>query len=201
MERDQLILRDYRTPSLAVIAHPRVEGHAAAIHLATNLRTHFCAFLPRFGAMPIHCGGIVRHGLALLMVAPNEGGKTTAVQLAHGCPILHDDQVALRRVNGEVRAFATPFGRLTDGPNSGGLGGVFFLEQASEFSIEPIPGREMLRCLWHGHPSFLAGLPREDRIRAFDLLHEASLQTPAFHMRFPRDFIDWEALDRALGAR
>jgi hypothetical protein len=200
LEKEQLILRDYRSLSLTAIARSKVDGHGAGIHLATNLRLHFCAFLPRYEAMSIHTGGIVRNGRALLLVAPDEGGKTTAVKLARGCPILHDDQVIIRRVGGVIHAHATPFGHLTDGPNSAALGGVFFLEQAPDFSIEPIRAREMLRCLWHGHPSFLAGLPKEERVRAFDLLHAVSYQTPAFHMRFPIDYIDWDAVDRALVA-
>ena len=198
VEKDQLILRDYKGLSLTVISRSKVCGYGAGIHLATNLRLHFSVFLPQFDAMAIHSGGIIRHGRALLLVAPDDGGKTTAVQLAQGCPILQDDQVILRRIGGVVNACATPFGRLTDSPNSTRLGAVFFLKQAPDFSIEAIHKREMLRCLWLGHSSFLAGLPKEGRVRAFDLLQAASSQAPAFHMRFQRDFIDWNAVDQAM---
>ena len=103
------------------------------IHLAANLRLHFAALLPHFDAMAIHSGGIVRHGRAILFVAPNDGGKTTAVQLSQGCPILHDDQVILRRGGGMVHAHATPFGRLTDGPLSAKLGAFLVLKKSLKF--------------------------------------------------------------------
>jgi hypothetical protein len=198
MDEDQIVLTDFNHPKLTAILRPTVYGHPAGTHVAANMALSYAAMLPLFGAMSIHCGGIIRHGKALLLVAPDGGGKTTAIQLSQESPILHDDQVVLRRVGKTVIAYATPFGRMTSGPNSAEVGALLLLRKARAFSVCPASKHEILRCLWSDHRSILPRLPHKEKRTAFDLLSYTSFHVPAFVLRFPKDYIDWDAVDRAM---
>jgi len=41
-------------------------------------------------------------------------------------------------------------------------------------------------------------MPKKLRVTAFDLLREACRSAPTYRMRFPQDYIDWDAVDRAM---
>jgi hypothetical protein len=112
--------------------------------------------------------------------------------------ILSDDQVVLRKENNVVNAHGTPFGRITGGPCSARLGGIFLLEKAEHFELSSLQSVDMLEYIWATLPSYTFFLPNSLRIQAFQILYDACHQVPVYRMRFPKDYVDWDAIDAAM---
>jgi hypothetical protein len=158
----------------------------------------FCAFLPDFAALPVHSSGVVRGPGAALFLAPDEGGKTTVLRQAREGHLLNDDQVIVRQEGDGFTAHATPFGRLTSGPGVGRLGGLFVLEKATSFALEPVRPADLVKSLWDEHHPYTSTLPKSLKLRAFDLFYEMCHCVPTYRMRFPKDCVDWHAIDAAM---
>lgn len=158
----------------------------------------FAQFLPAFSAAMIHSSGIIRNGVAALFLAPDEGGKTTTVRLSPNGIILSDDQVILRVENSLIMAHGTPWGLFTSGPQQARVGGLFVLEHAEKFELIPLSSADLLQFLWSQLPGYQFLLPKHLKIRLFDILTNISYQIPAFRLRFPKDYIDWDAIDAAM---
>ena len=172
----------------------------AEMRVASNLRQLFAAFLPHFSALQLHSAGLIRNGRAALFLAPDGGGKTTALSRLAGGLLLNDDQVIVRQEGDEMIAHGTPFGTLTDGPIQARLGGLFVLEKALVFELLPYSPADLVKACWDEHLNHLFFLPRPLRLRAFDLLYEVCHRVPVYRMRFPRNHVDWTAIDAALAA-
>lgn len=173
-------------------------GDSPEGYVAVHLRQIFAAFLPDFSALLVHASGLIRNGRAALFLAPDEGGKTTVLRNAAGGLLLNDDQVILRQEAGTLVAHGTPLGRLTSGPCQARLGAFFVLEKARSFELTPEKPADLARYLWEEHQVYISLLPRRLKLRAFDLFCEACQQTPVYRMRFPRDRVDWDAVDAAM---
>lgn len=170
--------------------------------ILARYRNTFAPLLPNFSALMIHGSGVIRQGRTALFLAPDEGGKTTVVQCAlHTATpalILNDDQVVLRQEGNRVYAHGTPFGLLTSGPHQARLGGLFLLEKASRFELLPMPPADTLQYIWGEHHHIWTLLPKVLRVRAFEILANACYQVPTYRLRFPKDSIDWAAIDEAM---
>jgi hypothetical protein len=174
------------------LADPREE------RVARNYQHMFFAFLLDFFALPVHSSGLIRGDRAALFLAPDEGGKTTALQLAPDGHLLGDDQVIVKREGEGIIAHATPFGKLTSGPGQAPLGGLFVLEKANCFELTPFKPAELVKVLWDEHLSYTSILPRPLKLRAFDLLYDMCHRVPVYRLSFPQDHIDWAAVDTAM---
>ncbi len=135
-----------------------------------------------------------------MFLGPSGAGKTTVVSGARNAVVLGDDQIVIKREGLTIEAHSTPFGRLTDGPAVGRLGGLFLLEQSDRFRLELLDGRELLQMSWEAMPSYTHLLPRTERTHAFDVLHAACSTYPCYRMYFPLNGIDWTAIERAMAA-
>jgi hypothetical protein len=166
--------------------------------VSSNLRQVFATFLPSFSALMVHCAGLIRHGRAALFLAPDEGGKTTVLRLAPDGHLLNDDQVIVRQEGNGFVAHGTPLGRLTDGPVHARLGGLFVLEKAPCFELVPLSPARLVETYWNEHLNYTFFLPRDLKLRAFDLAYEMCHRVPVYRMRFPKDHVDWYAIDAAL---
>jgi hypothetical protein len=160
----------------------------------------FAPFLVAFNAMMVHSAGLILGDCAAVFMAPDEGGKTTVVNLAsvECCGILSDDQVILRQTDGLLMAHGTPWGLVTDGPKCAKLGGLFLLEQAEYFELIPLRVVEALEYLWNEHQGYWAFLPKKMRIQAFDFVNSICHQIPTYRMRFKKDYLDWNAIKAAM---
>jgi len=47
-------------------------------------------------------------------------------------------------------------------------------------------------------PDYRVYLPRALRLKTFDFLYDVCRRAPAYRMRFPKDTIDWDAIDAAM---
>ena len=164
-----------------------------------GLRRLFGTFMPGLSAFPLHSACVMRHGRAVLFVAPDGGGKTTAASLAKGCPIMSDDRNVLRRHADGLRVHNTPWGRLCGVQMNAPIGAIFLLEKSTRFDLEPLSPRDLMCFLWLDNPDIGMRLPVGLRKRAFDCLAAMIRESPTYRMRFSKDYIDWDAVDAAMG--
>jgi len=205
LDRDQVFLRNFSRCELDFLYTEELGGYdpgyginTSEFRVAANFRQMFSSFLPRFHAILVHSSGLIRNGKAALFVALSSGGKTTVVEHSTDGLILSDDQVVLRKESNVVKAHGTPFGRITGGPCSARLGGIFLLEKAEHFELSSLQSVDMLEYIWATLPSYTFFLPNSLRIQAFQILYDACHQVPVYRMRFPKDYVDWDAIDAAM---
>jgi hypothetical protein len=166
--------------------------------ITANIRQIFSSFLPRFSAILLHSSGIILGDRAAIFVAPNEGGKTTVVKLAEGCPVLSGDQVILREEDGEFFAYSTPLGGMTSGHCRARVGGLFALRKAEVFRLSPVSSRELLQRLWTEHRNYTFLLPRDLKKKAFGLLSDLCCKTVLREMAFSEGFVGWVEIEKAM---
>jgi len=167
-------------------------------YVASNFRQMFSSFLSQFSAILLHGAGLIRRNRAVLFLAPDEGGKTTVVKQSNGEPVLSDDQLILRKKGDDIIAHGTPFGAMTSGPCQATLGAIFVLEKASYFQLEPISPSNLIHCLWTAHRNYTFFLPQRLKKYAFQTLIDICHQVPVYMMQFPKDYVDWDAIDAAM---
>jgi hypothetical protein len=191
-----------RTQNIVHLAYldqqEREPGYAAEKRVANNFPSLVVAFLPLFSALMVHCGGLIRGNKAALFLALDDGGKSTALKLATDGFVLSDDQVILRKEGERFMAHATPLGLVTDGPGQAPVGALFLLKKSPHFGIERIRPADLVRAFWEDPGNQTRLLTRHLKLQAFDLFHELCHQVPAYRLSFPKDYVDWEAVDAAM---
>jgi hypothetical protein len=155
-------------------------------------------FLPSFSAFMVHSAAVLRGGKAALFPACDGGGKSTAAGLAPCDSVLSDDQNIVRIVDHKARVFPAPWGKTTNAGHHGELGAVFLLEKDHSFSITEAKRREVVQFLWNENSPYWSFMPKEERIRSFEIIMKALRSVPTYRMRFSKDYVDWEAVDRAM---
>jgi hypothetical protein len=163
-----------------------------------GLRRMFTTFLPAFSAVMVHSSALVRNGRAALFLSADDGGKSTVLKHSVGGDLLCDDRNILRGESGDFFVYATPWGRVTNASARARIGGLFLLEKAPSFELLPASPRDVLQFLWNEHLPHWDSLPGDLRVRAFEVLYCACHKAPAYRMRFPKDHIDWDAIDAAM---
>jgi hypothetical protein len=158
----------------------------------------FAPFFPLFGGFMLHSSSSVLNDKAALFLAKDEGGKTTVMKNGTAQDVLSDDQNILKKEDGAFFVHSTPWSTFPNGPRKARLGGLFMIEKANEFSLVRIHPVDMLTYLWAEHEGYTLFMPKKLRVAAFDLLREACRSVPTYRMRFPKDYIDWDAVDRAM---
>ena len=189
-----IVCSDFMKRKIIVFMNPPTRFDKITLMLGPSL---IAPFFTIYDALIVHGAGMLRNGKTILFMAPDEGGKTTAVRLSEKSDILCDDHVLLCREGDAIRADGTPWG-LYANPISSPLGALFFLEKADAFGLEEISSTTALLRTWHEHTAYYIRCPKEFRIRAFDIFRHISRSVPNYRMRFPKDYIDWDAVDRAM---
>ena len=204
----QAIVKDYKRCELDFFYTEKLWGYnptrricMADIRVAADLRHIFNTFMPCFYSLMIHSSGILRGNKVVVFLAPSGGGKTTVVINSKKNLVLSDDQVVLSKEGGLIEAHSSPFGRFTSGPCSGRLSGLFLLEKSDRFRLSPMGSQDMLQCIWSSNPDYFLLFPRELKMRAFGILSDACRQAHTYKMEFPKDHIDWDAIDAAMEGR
>jgi hypothetical protein len=161
-------------------------------------RRMFTSFLPAFSAVMVHSSGLIRHSKAALFLAADEGGKTTVIEHSTDSMNLCDDQIILRKENGTVMAYGTPWGKISGGPQKAKVGGLFMLEKAPRFELIPLKPVDAVEYFWKEHLFYRTFLPKNLRLNAFEVISDACHQAPVYLMRFSKDLVDWDAIDAAM---
>jgi hypothetical protein len=190
---NRAVICDFLSNELVLLYPPEARDMIAANqHLAMQT-------LPNFSAVLMHGAGVDLRGRAAVFLARGGGGKTTIALQANGRPVLSDDHLILRQAGTAIYAHGTPLSRITSGPIQTRIGGFFLLEKAPAFDLTSVPPVEVFDAIWNTHLRYGAMLPVALRVRVFDLLLNACYQIPAYRLRFPRDGMDWDAIDAAMG--
>jgi hypothetical protein len=163
-----------------------------------GIRRMFTSFLPHFSAVMVHSSCLIRNAKACIFLSPDEGGKSTVLELSTDAIKLCDDRNIIRKEENTFFAYATPWGNITNNHHQVRIGGFFLLEKASDFELIPIKPQDVVRFLWNEHRDFWYILPKTLRIQAFEILCDACFQVPVYKMQFPKDYIDWDAIDKAM---
>ncbi len=202
IDQDYSIIRDYSSCRLTFLYNDSFvyndespNGSYTFHRIASYCRELFSAFLPAFSSVLIHSSGVILNGKSVLFFAPSTGGKTTVIKNSKNRVILNDDQIILRREQGEILAYATPFGRYTSGQASAKLSGIYLLEKDDSFSIEPLDSLEAVKYIWSNLPSYTYFLPNEFRVTAFQIIYEACQRVPIYRMHFQKNYVDWKAIE------
>ena len=152
------------------------------------------ALLPQDGFL-LHAASVIRNGKAFVFVGRSGAGKSTVASLSPQGSVLTDEISLIKRVNGEWRAFGTPFwGEFrADGANvSAPLGGIFRLVQSPVNRIEPLRPGELLKSLLPCVLFFSSALG--DHHRLLQILADASLEVPGYNLQFQKNRSFWEGL-------
>jgi hypothetical protein len=157
-------------------------------------------FLPHFEGILLHAAAVVRSGRAAVFLAPDGGGKTSAARLSPAGTILCDDQVLVRRHKKGFRVHGTPWGLYVDARRQAPLAGLFLLNKAERFALLPCPAHEMIAHIWEEARNSLSMLPKPLKKKAFGIICDIVASVPSWKISFPRDHIDWQAIDRAMTA-
>lgn len=159
----------------------------------------FSVFLHDFDSLMIHSSCVSFNGKAAVFLAMDEGGKTTAASLCEGGRVLSDDQNLFRKqTDGSWLAFGTPWTTFPPDPGSTVPAAFFLLEKADEFSLQKLEPLKLFSFLWDEHSSSRFIVPKVYQTKLFDLYRSLSSSAPAYLMKFPRDYIDQEAILKCL---
>ncbi len=196
LRHSSIAIFDFARRELDLFYAPELKENLADCRVECSAFSHF---LPVFSAVMVHSAGLILNDAAALFLATDEGGKTTVMELAARGTALCDDLNILRREGDTFIVYGTPWGRIIGDPqHRAKIGGFFLLEQARHFELIPLKPAEALEYLWNENLSHRLFLPRDLRIRAFEVIYDACHQAPAYRMRFPKDHIEWDAIDAAM---
>lgn len=159
------------------------------------LRVFFTLILQDADGMLIHGSSIVERGRAVLFYGVSGSGKTTTTLLSAPRPVLSDELTLVRKVDGEYRAYGTPFwGELQkNGENiSAPLDRVLLLRKDTRVFVEPMTPARALRALM---PCvlFFAEEPAQVQ-RVVDRVIDLVADVPAGALHFRKDPSFWDIL-------
>jgi hypothetical protein len=187
--------------NLDVFYYP--DGNLADVTALSFIRRLTAAYFPIFGKVQIHCSGVVRQGpggaRAALFLAQSGGGKTTTARLHQGGTLLSDDQVVVERRAGQFLAHATPFARLPITADQAPVKALILLEKAPTFSLRRCPATDVALHLHNDHTTYTRWLPTPLKRQVSDFFCDLAFTVPTYRMGFPKDFVNWAAVDAALG--
>ncbi|MCK5034604.1 MAG: hypothetical protein KAS73_01840 [Candidatus Sabulitectum sp.] len=176
-----------------------------APHLSFNLsngllgHTSFSTFLHDFQALMVHCSCVDFNNNAAVFIAMDEGGKTTAASLCKSGKVLSDDQIMFKKnEGGKWLAYGTPWTTFTPIPGSATPKAFFLLEKSDKFSLTKLGSRELLSHLWNEHYKSRLMIPKMYHTKILDLYLSLSSSAPVYLMKFPKDYIDQEAILKCL---
>lgn len=168
------------------------------VWMENGIRRMFTSFLLHFSAVTIHSSCLFRNTSACVFLSPDEGGKSTVLELLSNANKLSDDQNIIRKEGNKFFAYGTPWGSVSNNHPKAKVGGLFLLEKSLNFELIPIKPQDALQFLWNEHKKFWDIQPKAQRIQAFKILYDACFQIPVFKMKFPKDYVDWDAIDKAM---
>ena len=163
-----------------------------------SVHPFFAPFFSFFSKALIHGSCLVLGEKAALFLGSDEAGKSTVIRNARDGICLSDDHILLKRKSNDFIASGTPWGLISTNNLSAPVGGIFMLEKSGAFELIPSTKTSTIKFLWNEHLSYYCLLPKEIKTAIFNLFCDLCSSVPSFIMRFPKDFVDWPAIHKAL---
>lgn len=167
-------------------------------YIEPGFRRMFSWFLPAFSALMVHSSAVDRNGSAALFLAPDKGGKTTVAETSTDSVVLSDDQNVLKKDGDIINVYGTPWGSVSSPDQGTKLGGIFLLEKAKDFKLIPLRPADAIRYYWQEHSFYHTLLPKHLKVKTFQTIYDACHQVPVYRMCFPKDYVDWDAIDSVM---
>jgi hypothetical protein len=165
--------------------------------LIANYRYLTAQMMVALNRIMLHGSALFRDGKVYVFLAFDGGGKSTLVTANSNFFILNDDQVAYSFDNcAAAIAWATPFGRISDGPAHAPIRAFFYIVKDDHFDLEPTPADLLIQSFWSDNQEMLESLPKTLKKNAFDLINRLSKSSPVYKMKCNYGQIDWEQIDR-----
>jgi hypothetical protein len=158
----------------------------------------YSVFLHDFRAVMLHSACVDFRGRGALLIAPDEGGKTTAAGLMDGGRVLSDDMTMARGAEDGFRAWGTPWTSFEPSPAGTHIGGLFFLEKSDGFGLEALPFSEAFSRIWSDHGFMGEVMPAAHREVFFELCCDLASAAPAWLLRFSLESLDAGAVRSVL---
>ena len=152
---------------------------------------------PRPG-MLVHGAGLAFSEGCALVTGPSGAGKSTSTRMIAPDLVLSDDMVGITGTDSEPVLWATPLGRLTDGPFSGPLRAIFFPKKAPGFSIEPLRPLDAFLKYWSEHFDLVRKFFHPCEASYFRNAYDLFQKVPAYELAFALDDLDREAVRDVL---
>lgn len=195
---NRIIVRDFAHRELNLFYPIEKKKDFSDPIFRAGYRNLIASTLPVFSAVLIHGAGIIKNGKTAIFLAPDEGGKTTVVTKLNQNIILSDDQILIKMEKDKINVYSTPFGTLGNSLQKGELGGIFYLKKSNKFQLLPMSKSDLIKFLWNEHKLIWFDLPKKLRSLAFNLITDFCYYAPVYKMKFPKDYVDWDAIDRAM---
>jgi hypothetical protein len=192
---NSITIHDFSRKELVSLCAQTEKKSLEAIRMDPSL---WAPFFPLFSAFLTHSSAVIRNGGAIVFLAPDEGGKTTAARTAPPESILSDDQNVIRKENGSFFVHSTPWSLFYNGIRRAPLRAFFLLEKAPAFKLAILKPRGLVDYLWQEHLNASLMVPKAFRAQTFDLVCDIAKAAPAFVMHLPKGYVDWDAVDRAM---
>ncbi len=159
----------------------------------------FSTFLHDMNALIVHSSCVDFDGKAVIFLAMDEGGKTTAASLCEGGRVLADDQIIFKKQDDDSwLVYGTPWTTFPPDPGHAVPAAFILLEKADEFSLTKVGSRELLSFFWNEHYGARFSIPRIYHTKLLDLYRDLSSSAPVYLMRFPKDYIDQDAILKCM---
>jgi hypothetical protein len=143
----------------------------------------------------LHAATVMRNGRAYVFFGRSGAGKSTVASLSPADSVMTDEISLLKRVNGEWRAFGTPFwGEFrADGANrSAPVAGMYRLLQSPNDGIETLGRADLLKALLPCVLFFSTRVGDHDRL--LEILTAASREVTGYTLEFRKARTFWEVL-------
>ena len=179
----------------AIPGNIRFEGIRTEYCVDAMLRIYLSWALLSLDGFLLHAASVVRDGRAYVFTGRSGAGKSTLASLAPEGSVLTDEISLLRKVDGEWRAYGTPFwgefraaGQNTSAP----VAGIFRLLQSPSNAITTISSKELLRALLPNVLFFSSDQGHNARL--LEILTAAVREIQGYNFEFRKDPTLWEVL-------
>ena len=163
---------------------------------------HFLRFAFSWMALETNClffhgAGIIRENTGYVFFGPSNVGKTTITEFSKNYSILGDDMIMLRKNNGNVDVYATPFNinmgtlKLTNDKEQ--IKGFYRLRQDKSNYLKEMKKSKSIAELMSSVP--LSKNNSMGNIIAFSLCSEIAENVPCYDLHFTRDDSFWRLIN------
>ena len=168
--------------------------------LANFVKNLYSVLIFSDGGLMLHAAGVAKNGRAYIFFGPSESGKSTIAGVSGNYPVLTDELVAIRYLNGSFKAYGTPFwGEHTKaGEGISGsfeIGGLFKLIKNNQVYLKRLSyGQAIAEILTV--PEFYDNLLSVEKL--LNLCMDLARVTPCYELNFLPDSSFWRCIDEHI---